>query len=127
VALNMESSVLGGVAVGALVYGTYQMSLPSVADVRSLESNNADVAKAEKVAAWTSAAVVSGVSLIARDPTIFVIGGTIMIAISWASRHANAVTPTMRRTMPEEAPRVAQGDAPENYSTPTNALYEGGF
>ena len=122
-ALKLENSVIAGLATGTLVYGVYQMSLPPTADVRSLESNNADLAKSEKVAEWTAAAVVGGISLIAKDPTIFVIGGTIMVAMAWMHRHANAVEPTSG-TVLNLVPRVSQADAPEEYSTPKAPAYE---
>ena len=99
-ALKIETSVLAGLATGTLVYGIYQAALPTTADIRTLEAQNTDVMKTEKIAAWTSAAVVSGVSLIAKDPTIFVIGGTVMVALSWMNRHANAVTPVMSAVAP---------------------------
>lgn len=126
-ALKIEASVLGGLATGALVYGTYQMALPTTADVRSLEANNTDIDRSEKVAAWTSAAVVSGVSLIARDPTIFVIGGTMMIGLSWMHRHASAVTPATQSVLSAMTPRVSQAEAPEKYSTPKAPVYEPTF
>jgi len=122
-ALKLESSIVAGLATGTLVYGIYQMALPSQADIRSLDSNNTDIARSERVASWTAAGVVAGVSLIARDPTIFVIGGSIMIGLAWINRHANAVTPTLRTVLPKDAPRVAQTEAPEAYATPKAPTY----
>lgn len=126
-ALKIENSVIAGIAVGTLVYGMYNMALPSVADARSLESNNVDLAAAEKTAEWTSAAVVAGVSLIARDPTIFVIGGTIMVALSWIHRHANAVNSVTQSVLPTAVPRVSQAQAPGQYATPKARMYEPTF
>jgi len=126
-ALKIETSVLAGLATGTLVYGIYQAALPTQADIRSLESNNSDISKSEKVAAWTSAAVVSAVSLIAKDPTIFVIGGSVMVALSWMNRHANAVAPSMGMLVPAQMPRVAQTEAPETYATPKAPVYEPTF
>lgn len=123
-ALKMESSIVAGLATGTLVYGIYQMALPNQADIRTLDADNADISRAERVASWTSAGVVAGVSLIAKDPTIFVIGGSIMVGLAWINRHANHVTPTLRAVLPKDAvPRVAQTEAPEAYSTPKGPTY----
>lgn len=119
-ALKLEASVVAGLATGALVYGTYQMALPNTADIRSLESQNVDITGAEKTAEWTAAAIVAGVSLIARDPTIFVIGGTIMVAVAWMNRHANAITPVLQSVIPSQTPRVAQSEAPGMYAVPSS-------
>jgi hypothetical protein len=91
--LKPEVSLTVGLAVGALVYGVYSNALPTVADIRVSNESDPDIAAAEQLAAWTSAAVVAGVSLIAKDPTVFVIGGSMVIALSWWHRHANEVNP----------------------------------
>lgn len=91
--LKPEVSITVGLAVGALVYGVYSNALPTVADIRVGQAADPDVAAAEQLAAWTSAAVVAGVSLIAKDPTVFIIGGSMVIALSWWHRHANHVNP----------------------------------
>lgn len=127
VALKIESSVLAGLATATVVYGVYQAALPSQADIRSLESNNADVMAAERTAEWASAGIVSGVSLIARDPTIFVIGGTVVVALAWMNRYANAVKPSIRSLVPEQMPRTSQADAPQEYATPRAPTYEPTF
>jgi hypothetical protein len=81
------------VATATLVYGIYVNALPSVADIRAGDVGNADIAGSEKLAAWASAGTVAAISLIAKDPTIFIIGGATMLLLSWAHRHANLVNP----------------------------------
>lgn len=126
-ALKIENSVLAGLATATVVYGVYQAALPSSADIRSLDAQNTDVAGAEKVAEWTSAAIVSGVSLIAKDPTIFIIGGSMVIAMAWVARHANAVTPTLKSLVPAQTPRVTQTEAPAEYSSAKAPAYDSTF
>ncbi|SRR6266567_4990853 len=92
-ALPIEHSLLGAVAVGAVVIGIYDYALPKLADTRVTPAGDPDLASAEKAAAWTSAAVVAGISLVAKDPTIFVTGGLLIVALSWMHRHANYVNP----------------------------------
>lgn len=106
-ALKREVSLGVGLATAALVWGIYNSALPSVADVRVGQPNDADAASVERAASWTAAAVVAGVSLIAKDPTVFVLGGSMVVVLSWWHRHANhynpslgsAVTPSSRSIM----------------------------
>ncbi len=92
-ALKAETSLTVGLATAAVVYSVYSNALPTVADIRVGEANDDHIARAEQLAAWTAAGVVAGVALIAKDPTVFVMGGTMVIALSWWHRHANAVNP----------------------------------
>lgn len=122
-ALKHEYSVMAGAATAVVVYGVYQSALPSAADARSMVPNE-DLAKAERTASWVSAGVVAGISLIAQDPTIFIIGGTMAIGMAWMHRHANAVQPTIgRASMQGAVPRVTQSEAPASYATPRTAGY----
>lgn len=90
-ALKPENSIMASLAVGAVVYGIHANATPNAADIRSLDRGNVDIQKAERTATWLSAGVVAGISLIAKDPTIFVIGGAMTIALAWWTRHADAV------------------------------------
>lgn len=105
--LKPEISIATGVALAALVYGVYSHALPSVVDHRVGDLNDADAAAAERVATFTTAAVVSAVSLLAKDPTIFVLGGGMVVVMSFIHRHANMVNPMTGRAtspMPIETP-----------------------
>jgi hypothetical protein len=86
--LKPEASIGTGLAVAAVVYAIHSNFTPSVADMQGLPAGNVDVDAAERKATWMSAAVVAGISLIAKDATIFVIGSVAAVAISWTSRHA---------------------------------------
>lgn len=83
-----EVSIGLGLTVSAVVYAIHSNFTPSVADLQGLPSGNVDVDAAERKATFLSAGVVAGISLLAKDPTIFVIGSVAAIAISWMSRHA---------------------------------------
>jgi hypothetical protein len=91
--LKPETSLTVGLATAALVYGIYSNALPTVADIRVGQADDADIAGSEQAAAWTAAAAVAAVSLIAQDPTVFVIGGSMLVVLSWLHRHANQVNP----------------------------------
>jgi hypothetical protein len=109
-ALKREVSLGVGLATAALVWGVYNTALPSVADVRVGEPQDRDIAASERTATWTSAAAVAGVSLLAKDPTVFIIGGAMVVTLAWWHRHANhfnpslgsATTPSSRQVQAEE-------------------------
>jgi hypothetical protein len=93
--LKPEMSLGVGLALGTAVIAIHQISGPSLADIRTLEPDNKDVDRAEKSATWMSAGLVSVVSLMARDPMIFIVGGAMTVAMAVMNRHANAVAPIM--------------------------------
>lgn len=102
-----------GLTTGVLVYGIYQMQLPTATDVRLAESGQADVQAAERGATWMSAAVVSGVALISKSPEVFVIGGMFTVGLAWMYRHADTVNPiTKRATGVITADQIAQAQMP---------------
>lgn len=87
-ALKPEGSVLGGLAVAGVVYSVHAVMHPTVADIQGLPAGNKDVDDAEKKATWLSVGIVSGVSLLARDPGIFIIGSAATVAMAFLARHA---------------------------------------
>jgi hypothetical protein len=91
--LKPEGSLALGVATAGMVYGVYSFSLPNTATMHATQANDNNIEAARKKAAWTSAAVVSIVALLTKDKTIFVLGGTMVVALDWHARHANVVSP----------------------------------
>jgi len=119
--LDNDKSIMIGLATATVVYGIYQNALPNVADVRSLDARNRDVAGAERLATWTAAGVVAGISLIAKDPTVFIIGAATVTALSLWHKHANEVTPMTGRILgvgsaKATVPPQTQAQAPANYA-----------
>jgi hypothetical protein len=95
--LKPEVSVPVALAVGGVVFSIYQLALPPVADARAVDSGNQDLAAAEQQALWASVGVCAGVSLIAGDPTPFIVGGLMAVGLSWWHRHARLVDPLTGR------------------------------
>ncbi len=119
-ALKPEASIGVGLATAALVYSVYSNATPSITEIRAAKPGDTDVEASRKLAAWTAAGVVAAVSLIAKDGTVFVLGGGMVIAVDWWHRHANQVNPTVGKasvmynqngTLPVET----QESAPEAY------------
>jgi hypothetical protein len=115
-ALKPSESLMGGLAVGSVVYAIYGNATPTVADIRAAAPNDQNIANSRKQAAIMSAGLVGAISLIAKDPTIFIIGGAIIVGMDWWTRHANAVNPkTGAVTGPGTAPTMTS--APVGMST----------
>jgi hypothetical protein len=103
VALSPEVSVGTGLAVGGVAFTVFNMSLPPLTDVRSADPENHDVFAAERTATWVAAGIVVGVAAITGDATVFIIGGTTVVALAWLYRHANEVNPVSGIATPENA------------------------
>lgn len=88
-ALKPEFGVMSGLAVAAIVYAIHSNATPSNADIQALPAGNADIDASERRATWTSAGIVSAISLIAKDPTIFVIGSAATVGMALMTRQAN--------------------------------------
>lgn len=93
--LSREASIGTGLAVAALVWGVFNSAMPSVADVRVGQPHDKDLSATERTATAASAAVVAGISLLTKDPTVFVLGGTMVVVLSWWHRHANHYDPAV--------------------------------
>lgn len=77
----------------AVVYGIYQLHAPNLADVKAAPSGNPTVHAAVKSAAWTAAVVTAGLALLAKSPTIFIVGSVLNVGEAWHYYHANALNP----------------------------------
>lgn len=117
--LKPEVSLPVGLAVAAMVGAIYVNATPTLTDIRAAQQNDPDVSSARKTAAWTSAGLVGAVSLIAKDPAVFIIGGGVTVIMDWWIRHANSVIPAVGRAtvagMEALAPPVTQSQAPQDY------------
>lgn len=110
-ALKPEISLGVGLATATVVYGIYMQATPSIADIRVAGAQDDNIDSARKAAAWTAAAVVGAISLLAKDATVFVLGGGMIIGLDWWTRHANLVDPLTGRasSMPRQSAPVNGG------------------
>jgi hypothetical protein len=88
-ALKPEAGVLAGLAVATVVFAIHQNATPSQADIRALPAGTPDIDTAERKATWLSAGIVSGISLLAKDPTIFIIGSAATVGMALWTRNSN--------------------------------------
>lgn len=92
-ALKPEMSLGASLAVMALDFGVFQLHLPCAADVKASDPHNQAIDSSRKGATWTAVSACAALSLLARDPNIFIFGGGFAVALDWYYRHANAVHP----------------------------------
>lgn len=94
--LKPSEEIQVGALVAAVVYGVYQLDAPNLADVRASSAGTADaqhVHASVKTAAWTAAVITAGLAILAKSPTIFIIGGVVNVGEAWKYYHANAISP----------------------------------
>lgn len=109
-----EASVGTGLAVGGIAFTVFNMSLPPLTDVRAADPENGDVFRAERTATWVAAAIVTGVALMTKDATVFILGGSTVVALAWLYRHANEVSPTSGMATPDNAAGMLTAGAPQD-------------
>lgn len=95
--LKPDAEITIALATSAMAYGTYQFFLPPVADIRSLEPNNADIQGSERTAAWVAAGFVALVSLVTKSPSVFILGGGTIVGASWSAKHADQVSTVSKK------------------------------
>jgi hypothetical protein len=92
-ALQPSQSVGIGLATAGLVLAIHSQATPTMADIRVGQPNDDQIDRGERAASWMSVGVVSAISLLTKDPTIFIIGGAATIAMAWWTRHSNVLNP----------------------------------
>jgi len=130
VALAPEASILGGLAVGGVVIGIHQVAKPSQADIQALPAGTPDIDRANKTATWMSVLAVCGISLMAKDPGIFIIGSAVTVGMKLWSDHSNFTESVMGRYLsPSEAASAGtQATGPAQAETePYQMFADSGF
>lgn len=97
--LKPDQSIIATLAVMTATYAIYSNGLPSIADIRTAQPQNGDIESSERSSAWMAAGVVGIVSILAKDPTVFILGGATVIGLSWWYRHANMVNPDIGKAV----------------------------
>jgi hypothetical protein len=106
-ALKPQESLATGAALAFGIIALYDHFMPNIADQKAAPANLNVLDKARFHATIVACAIVGGVSVLAKDPTIFVIGGTTVVALDFAHRHANAVNPATQQVAPASANPVS--------------------
>jgi hypothetical protein len=108
--LSGENSIIASLATVALVLGIYNMKIGPVSDVHATEAGDGNIAASIKKAGWESVVAVAGISLLAKDPNVAILGGAAIIAEELAYRHASMSNPqTGQITLTPQAYQPASG------------------
>lgn len=91
--LSPDTSVLLGVAEGAIIAGIYSGYLPSFASIRTADPHDGDIETARKAAAWTSGALLAFMFILTRDRNAFLIGGLVLTGVDFTVKHSNGLNP----------------------------------
>lgn len=81
-----EISIPAALATGTVVIALYQRGMPPALDVRAAQVGDRNVEAVRKQNAWLAAATVSAISLIAKDATVFIVGGAMVVVLDWMTR-----------------------------------------
>lgn len=125
-ALSPPASIGTGLAVAGIVLAIHAQATPTHADMQGLPAGNADVDATERRATWLSIGIVSGVSLLAADPTVFVLGSIMTVALAFATRHAvwtDAAGGMLAQGPGQSVPGVAANVAPEMTETQAYTMF----
>lgn len=93
--LKPENSMIAGLAVVGLVIANYNLHDGPVSSVAlsPAESGTGMLTTTNRKAGWTSMIMVAGVSLLAKDANIFILGMAAVIAMHSSYLHSIAVSP----------------------------------
>lgn len=92
-ALKPNEQIIVSAATATAVYGIFQLNAPNLADVKASAPGGAasvNTHKSVKTAVWTSALLVSGLGILAKDPAIYIVGGLLTVVEAWKYLHANS-------------------------------------
>lgn len=125
--LKPDQSVMASLATAAMVYGVYQLELPSVTEVHGAKPHNHSVNSSRNKAMWASAALVGGAFLVTRDANVFTAGALVFLALEWSYRHANAVHPDTGKLTPYTAHQAMDTGYVETDEGGSEDDYAGGY
>lgn len=92
-----EISLGLGLATATLAYAIYSRGLPNSADIRVSKPGDEHLDSVRSQNTWLAAGTVAAVSLLAKDPTIFILGGGTVVALDWITRVNNWTNPLSGR------------------------------
>ena len=88
--LKPSEELTVGALAATCVYSIFQLNVgASFGDIHADKPGNANTYNSTKAAAWTATAVVSGLALLSKSPTVLVIGGAMILGETWKTHIAN--------------------------------------
>lgn len=107
-ALKPNEEIMAASFAVSAVFTIFSTTTPNRSDVAAANPGNSNVHSSIKTAVITSAAVISAIALLAKSPTVYVVGGLAVAAEGWSYYHANAYDPAKKQvTTQQQAPGSA--------------------
>jgi hypothetical protein len=124
--LKPEVSLPVALATGALVYTIYNRGMgASTLDLRGATQGDGAADATRRQNAYLAAAVVSGISLLAKDATVFIIGGAMLVGLDWMTRNAIWTDPATGRLDLNPFGKVDAVEAPAEIDRPAPSTVGG--
>lgn len=111
--LKPENSLVAGLAVVGLVVANYNLHNGSAAGCAATDAWNPTLVTSNKKAGYSSLVMVAGLSLIAKDANIFILGCAAILGMHSSYLHSIAVHPQTGQLV---APTGASAYAPAQLS-----------
>lgn len=89
VLLKPSEELTIGALSATIVYAVFQVGAPNLADVRFDQPGNMNTYKAVNNATWTSTVIIGSLALLSKSPTVFIIGGGMILLETWKHHAAN--------------------------------------
>jgi hypothetical protein len=86
-----EEVVAASFAVAA-VLAVFSQHTPNLSDVKAAPANMDNTRRSVKGAVLTSAAIVSGIALLAKSPAVYIVGGLVIVIEGVQYAHANTLS-----------------------------------
>lgn len=113
--LSPDTSVMVGLAEGAVVVTVYQHMLPNAASIRVSDTpHDKDIESARKAAAWTSAGVIGFLFLLTRDKNAALIGGLVLAGLDYMVKHSNGFNPATGKLHSDSQDSIAADAIAQN-------------
>lgn len=91
--LSGENSIVVALATAAFVVGIYNMKVGPVSDVHATDAMDGNMKASVKKAGWEALVAVAGLTILAQDPNVLILGGSAIIAEELSYRHAMMASP----------------------------------
>lgn len=91
--LKPNEQIIVSAAVGTGVYSIFSLNAPNLSDVKASAPGgpqSVNTHKSVKTAVITSALLVTGLAVLAKDPTLYIVGGLMISVEGWKYYHANS-------------------------------------
>lgn len=125
--LKPEGSIMAGIATAALAAGIYTLNVGNIAQVHATQANDPNLMASRKKASIESVGIIAAVALLAKDTTIFILGGATVILLDWHVRHAVASHPQTGQMVDMNGYAPAQDAQPQQLQGPAATVDASGI